>query len=141
MRRQTLPGGAASIARAASGEILIAYRKERQWLLTLLDRSWAIKWTQPLTEIAGLGTRTLKLLATSSGWIVGGGLRGGIFMQALDSSGQLGQRVMDQSDQLPPADSNWHAAMIDQQPVFRGASRRRADLDSGGMTEFIWSPQ
>jgi hypothetical protein len=141
VRRRTLPGGAASIAVASSGDILVAYRQDRQWLLTLLDRSWESRWTQPLIEAAGPGTRTLKLLSTSKGWMVAGGIQGKIFLQDLDASGQLGRREIDTSGQLPPSDSNWHALAVDQQPVFRGASRRKADLESAGMTEFLWMPR
>ena len=141
VRRRTLPGGAASIAVASSGDILVAYRQDRQWLLALLGRSWEVKRTQPLIEVAGPGSRTLKLLSTSTGWMVAGGIQGKVFLQDLDVSGQLGQRTIDNSGQLPPADSNWHAVMIDRQPVFRGASRRKADLDSAGMTEFLWMPR
>ena len=141
LRRRTLPGGAASIAVASSGDILIAYRQDRQWLLTLLDHSWVVRRTQPLVEVAGPGTRTLKLVSTSTGWMVAGGIQGKVFLQDLDVSGQLGQRTIDTSGQLPPADSNWHAVVIDRQPVFRGASRRKADLDSAGMTEFLWMPR
>jgi len=31
--------------------------------------------------------------------------------------------------------------MVDHQPVIRGVSRRRTDLDSGAMTQFLWMPQ
>jgi hypothetical protein len=141
LRRRTLPGGAASIAIAASGESLVAYRQDRQWFLTLLDRAWATRWTQPLLEVAGPGTRTLKLLSTGAGWMVAGGVQGQLFVQDVDADGRLGPRISDASGLLPPVDSNWHVLMVDHQPAIRGVSRHRTDLDSGAMTEFLWMPQ
>jgi len=141
LRHLPLPGGAASVAIAASGEMLVAYRQERQWSLMLLDGSWKPQWNQALVEAVGPATRTLKLLWTGSGWWVAGGFEGKVFVQQVSASGEMGPRWTDDSGLLPPSDHNWHAVMQNRQVWLRGVTRQKKDLQTGGMTEFLWRPQ
>ena len=142
VRRQSVPGGAASLAVSADGLLLVTYRTGRQWFAAQWSAGWDTMWTQPLHRVAGPATRTLKLASTGrQGWLVSGGLEGVVFVRVLRRDGQQEEPMQERTGLLPPADNNWHLWFRDGRALVRGVSRRVDDLESGGSTDFVLTPQ
>lgn len=142
VRRQGVPGGAASLAVSADGLLLVTYRAGRQWFAAQWGARWDTMWTQPLHRVAGPATRTLQpVFAGQRGWLVGGGLEGVIVVRALHQDGQQEDPMQERTGLLPPADNNWHLWIQDGRVLVRGVSRRADDLESGGSTDFVLTPQ
>ena len=142
LRRQAVPGGAASLAISADGLLLVTYRTGRQWFAAQWSARWDTMWTQPLYRVAGPATRTLQVVSTApQGWLVGGGLEGVMLVQMLRPGGEQEEFMQDRTGLLPPADNNWHLWFQDGRVLIRGVSRRADDLESGGATDFVLTSQ
>jgi hypothetical protein len=145
LRRQSVPGGSASVARSADGLLLVAYCVEQQWFAAQWDARWEPVWTQPLHEASGPDTRTLLLapMGRKGGWWVGGGFKGQLLVRALGADGVLQDMLMESSTLLPP-DNNLHLWVQDDgRLLMRGVAARMSDLRAKNhiSIDFVLTPR
>ncbi|MDR2128245.1 MAG: hypothetical protein LBP52_04185 [Burkholderiaceae bacterium] len=146
LRRQSVPGGAASVARSADGLLLVAYRVKRQWFAAQWNARWKTMWTRPLWPDSGPDTRTLLLapMGRKGGWWVAGGLKGALFVRALGTDGVLQEMLTESSTLTPPEDGNLHLWVQDDgRLLMRGVTERKSDIRAGKYTsiDFVLTPR